>query len=170
MEVFNLKKFRVIYLFYLIIITIVGFMPEKETNTNADKVYLYFVDRQIMKLVPVEYYVNSGSISKNAQTVINELIKGRDYNDNIRRIIPNNKKALNVEVKNGVATVNINTEYLADIIDGRFQEELFVYQIVNSLSSIDGIKRVKFLIDGQIQKNLFGYLDMREAYIPDYYI
>ena len=123
-----------------------------------------------MKLIPVDYYVSSKNVSKNADLVIDELIKGRDYNDNIRRIIPNNRRVLDVSVKNGVATVNISTEYLKDIKDGRFIEELFVYQIVNSLSTLDGIKRVKFLIDGKVQKNLFGYLDMREAYIPDYYV
>lgn len=167
---FILKKFRVIYFIYLIIITVVSFTPVKEANAGKDKVFLYFVDRQIMKLIPIEHYISPGSTLKCAQQVINELIEGRDYNDNIRRIIPNNKKVLEVEVEKGVATVNISTEYLKDIKDGRFIEELFVYQIVNSLSSVYGINRVKFLIDGKVQKNLFGSLDMREAYIPDYYI
>ena len=170
MEVFILKKFRVIYFIYLVIITIAGFTPAKEVNANKEKVFLYFVDRQIMRLIPVEHYINSGDASKCAQQVINELIKGRDYNDNIRRIVPNNKNVLGVKVEKGVATVNIDTKYLSDIKDGRFIEELFVYQIVNSLSSVNGVKRVKFLIDGELQKDLFGYLDMREAFIPDYYI
>ena len=167
---FILRKFRIIYFIYLVIITIISLTPAKEANANKDKVFLYFVDRQIMKLIPVEHHISHGSTSKCAQQVVNELIAGRDYNDNIRRILPNNKNALKVKVEKGVATVNINTEYLSEIEDGRFIEELFVYQIVNSLSSVNGINRVKFLIDGKIQKSLFGSLDMREAYIPDYYI
>ena len=148
-----------------------GFTPVKEANANKDKVFLYFVDRQIMKLIPVEHYISSGSPSKCAEQVVHELIEGRDYNDNIRRIIPKNNNVIKVKVNTkGVATVNINTKYLNDIDEGRFLEELFIYQIVNSLSSVNGINRVKFFIDGKIQKDLFGSLDMREAFIPDYYI
>ena len=42
--------------------------------------------------------------------------------------------------------------------------------IVNSLTSIDGIVKVKFTIDGKPQKNFKGFIDMREAFIPDYYV
>ena len=47
---------------------------------------------------------------------------------------------------------------------------LMVYSIVNSLTEIDGIVNVRFTIDGRVQKDFVGYLDMRETFIPDYFV
>ena len=49
-------------------------------------------------------------------------------------------------------------------------EYLFVYQIVNSLTSIEGIDAVNFKIDGKIQKKFKGFVDMREVFVPDYFM
>ena len=43
-------------------------------------------------------------------------------------------------------------------------EKLFIYQIVNTLTSIKGIRFVKFTIDGVIHKDFIGFYDMRDTY------
>ena len=53
---------------------------------------------------------------------------------------------------------------------GTLQEELVVSQLVNSVSSVEGISRVKFLFDGKEKKKFIGEMDMREAFVPDYCI
>ena len=47
---------------------------------------------------------------------------------------------------------------------------LIVYQIVNSLTSIDGIDNVRFTVDGKVKKEYAGFIDMRETFIPDYFV
>ena len=163
-----MKKFRVIYLIYLIIITILGFMPAKRTSSEMNKITIYFADKQMMRLVPVDYYISSKKPQKCADFVLNELVKERNYDSNIRRILPGDEDALSVDIKNDIAIVNLKSICFSDMEKGKLQEQLIVYQLVNSLSSIQGIKRVKFLIDGDLKKDLFGFMDMRESYIPDY--
>lgn len=165
-----MKKFRVLYLIYLIIITVVGFIPAKRTSTDMNKITIYFADKQMMRLVPVDYYISSKKPQKCAEIVIAELVKERDYDSNIKRILPADEDALSVDVKNDIAVVDLKSISFSNMEKGKLQEQLIVYQLVNSLSSIDGIKRVKFLIDGDAKKELFGFMDMREAYIPDYCI
>ena len=53
---------------------------------------------------------------------------------------------------------------------GRECELTTVYRSVNSLTGLDGIVNVRFTIDGKRQKDFKGYIDMRETFIPDYFI
>ena len=43
-------------------------------------------------------------------------------------------------------------------------EKLFIYQIVDTLTGIKGIRFVKFTVDGVVKKDFMGYYDMRETY------
>lgn len=166
---FVLKKFRIIYLIYLIIITVVGCAPVRRTSADLVKVNVYFADKQMMRLVPVDYYISEGSEKFKCEKILAELTRERDYDSNIRRILPH-EDSVSVEVKDSVAIVDIRSEYFSEFEKVRAMENLIVYQIVNSLTTVEGVSRVEFLIDGEKKKNFFGFMDMREAFIPDYYV
>lgn len=139
----------------------------KTGNPNAE---LYFVDSGMLRLVKEEYKVGHISRQKAAEKVIKELIRGRDGNEKILRLIPDIKKGMTVKVKNNTATVNLTKEFIESHSDERQHEILTVFAIVNSLTSIDGIDNVKFTIEGKPEKRFKGFIDMRETFIPDYYI
>ncbi len=139
----------------------------KTGNPNAE---LYFVDSAMLRLVTEDFQVGHVSRQKAAEKVLEELIRGRDENPKILRLIPNIKKGMTVKVKNNVATVNLTPEFVEAHSAERQHELLTVYAIVNSLTSIDGITNVKFTIDGKVEKRFKGFIDMRETFIPDYYI
>ncbi len=162
-----LKKFRVLYLIYLIVITAIGFVSADE-DKPMNKIAIYYVDKQMMRLVPVESYISETNPEKCAECVVGELMTERDYNSNIRPVLPGDKKAVSVKVKNNIAFIDLRSKYFENVPKGRIQEELIIYQLVNSISSIPGIDRIKFLIDGECRKSFFGFVDMREAFIPDY--
>ena len=165
-----MKKFRIFYLIFLIIISVYQFVPIRKTDAYASKITLYFVDRQMLRLIPWESYITSSNPDMQARLVLEKLITGKDYNDSIRRILPDNPKSLTVRVKDKDAVVNINTEYFSHIERSRIHEQLIVYQLVNSLCTVEGVLRVKFTIDGEESRNFFGFMDMREAFVPDYMI
>lgn len=133
-------------------------------------VKLYFVDSQMLRLLPVEIYISDTNPQKKAQTVLNELIRGRDDNPKIRRTIPDIHGCMTVKVKNETAYVNISKKMAKAHPDGRELELLTIYSIVNSLTGIEGISTVRFTVDNEITKDFMGYIDMRETFIPDYFI
>lgn len=139
------------------------------TRENAEtiQVKLYFADADFMRLVPENTSIRKTDVQNEARTVINELIKGRDQNPKIRRLIPDIKRCMTVRTENGVAYVNITQKMIDVHPEGREAERLTVYQIVNSLMSIDGIDCVRFTVNGSEQKNFMGYLDMREPFTLD---
>lgn len=163
-----MKQLRIIYLFYLIVITLMGCVKGLDTVTEPANITVYFADRQMFKLVPVSYNIDSCTAEKQCRRIIEELTYDRGYNSNIRQILP--EDSVNVKVDDGVVTVNIRSGCFVETDKNRKFEELIVYQLVNSLSSVDGVSRVEFLIDGKKEKNFFGFIDMREAFIPDYYV
>ena len=131
---------------------------------------VYFVDTQMMRLIPVKTSMPRTSIQKTAQYVLDALIEGHDDNPKIRRLIPNEKGCMTVCVKNEIAYVDIKSSMKDAHPDGRELEILTVYSIVNSLAELDGIKNVRFTIDGALERDFMGYIDMRETFTPDYFV
>ncbi len=139
-------------------------------RANTIQTKIYFVDAEMLRLIPIEVTIPDMPAEKTAQRVLNELIEGRDDNDKIRRLIPKIKHCMTVRVERGIAYVNLSGDMAEKIPDGRDLELLTVYSIVNSLTEIDGIVNVRFTIDGKPQKEFKGWLDMRETFIPDYFM
>lgn len=131
---------------------------------------IYFVDSDMFRLVSVDFPCDTYDRQKQAEAIISELISGRDKNKKITRMIPKDDDCLSVKIKEDTAYVDIKKESIESFADGRVSENLTVYQIVNSLTSIDGVIKVKFTIDGRTEKKFKGFIDMRETFIPDYYV
>ena len=114
--------------------------------------------------------ISQNTHTEMAQRVADELVEGYDDNPKIRRIIPNVKHGIKVKVLDRIAYVDLKQELVDKHPEGRDLELLTVYSIVNSLTGLDGIVNVRFTIDGKRQKDFKGYIDMRETFIPDYFI
>lgn len=125
------------------------------------------------KLEVTLYYPNNGMeyLSKEVrvlpraeknleENVINELIKGTN-STNLKNIIPANTKVISVDVIDGTCYLSlsegiINKEYSE-------KEEAFVlYSIVNTLTSLVGIRKVQILINGEARDVLSKHYSIRE--------
>lgn len=165
-----MRKFTALYFVFLAVITLSLIGNVKSTSQKMDKVTLYFADRQMMRLVPSDYYINAADTETEINAVIDELLQGRDYIQSIRRLLPTSKDAISAHFSGETAYIDINCEYMSFYESGRDLEELIVYQLVNSVSSVKGVSRVKFLFDGEVRKDFLYRIDMREAFVPDYYV
>lgn len=144
------------------------FHTSRQANAVNETAELYFVDSELMMLIPSTYYLPAVSRDKAAKKVINELVNGRDDNDKIMRIMPKIKNGITVKVKNDTAYVDLSNEFVQAHTDNAHKEILTIYSIVDSLTSIDGIQKVRFTIGGKEQANFKGNVDMREVFLPDY--
>lgn len=159
------KLLLAIFVIIGIALTVSGFSGKERYSAR-----LYFVDASMQRLIPTEFTINAKNADKAAKAVVSELISGRDNNKKILRLIPDIKDGLSVKVKGNTAYVNMSDAFVKQHSDARPHELLTIYSIVNSLTSIDGIVNVKFTIDNKIQRDFKGFCDMRETFIPDYYI
>ena len=160
------------YFTYFLIFTlaIVAVAHGRGAHVPVTETRLYFVDAEMMRLVPVKTSIPEGSVARKAQRVLDELVEGRDKNYKIRRIIPKIEGGLKVRMDGETAYVDISRSIAENHPEGRDLEVLTIYQIVNSLTEIDGVKMVRFTIDGAVQQDFMGYIDMRETFVPDYFV
>lgn len=129
---------------------------------------IYYVDSGINMLLPYETELVEASAQYRAQSLIDKLIEGQDDNDKIRRIIPKEKGCITCRVDGMTAYVDVKSSIRKKLTDSRDIERLFIYQITDTLTSVKGIRYVRFTVDGEVHKNFMGYYDMRETYTFSY--
>lgn len=139
--------------------------PEPETNTET--VTLYFVDEDYVItgdesgeiILTEEREIEYGDTSLE-EAVVNELREGPE-GEGLYTLIPETIELLGVEVEDGTAFVDFSSEGLGG---GSMQETFTIRQIVNSLTDLDSVDRVQFLVDGQKAESLMGHIGITEPF------
>ncbi len=143
---------------------------ERTASQPVEEALLYFVDAEMMRLIPSETIVPASDGTEAAKAVLAALVEGRDDNPQIKRIMPKMPEELSVYVSGEIAYVDMGADFVAAHPEGRGAELLTVYQIVNSLTSLKEVVNVRFTIDGRSCRDFIGFIDMRETFVPDYYV
>lgn len=156
---------RVVFLFIILAgITAFAVACSKKDEVPKTETEIYFVDLRMNRLLEYKTEITDADTEHMVQAVFEELVHGRDGDENIRRVIPDKEKLLRVSVRNDVAYVDINSDIKEFMGYGYDTEKLFVYEIVNTLTSVRGVRFVKFTVDGEVHKDFMGFMDMRETY------
>ena len=135
-----------------------------QNTTKYETVTLYFSDEAAMYLVPEARTaaVVDNSIEK---TVITELMKGPNDKSH-HPTIPDGTKLLSVETKDGICFVNFSQEFISKHSGGSSGEYMTVYSIVNSLTELEHIQKVQFLIEGN-KLEVFKHMVFNEPFERD---
>lgn len=93
------------------------------------------------------------------ETIVRALMKGPEDDENLSTGFPETTQLLGVEVMDGTAFVN----FASDGLNGSStQESYIISQIVQSLGELEYVKRVQFLVDGQIAESLMGHISIED--------
>lgn len=132
-------------------------------------VYLYFAFRDGTSLSAEKHVVEmSEDPARFAETIIRALAQGPTQGDLVRTVPRETACRALYVTKDNTAYVDFSSG-IREYHPGGCQAELLtVYAIVNSLAvNVDGIDRVKFLIEGREAETLAGHVDLRFAFAPD---
>ncbi len=112
---------------------------------------LYFSDNQAMYVVAEKREVSlSKGVSPEEKALI-ELMAG-PRTDELWSAIPDGTRLLSVSTKGGVCTVNFSKEFVENSPGGTASERMAIYTVVNTLTSLEGVQKVQFLIEGKKQE------------------
>ena len=92
------------------------------------------------------------------QYIINELIKGTNSSD-MRSILSKDTVLVSVDVEDNICYLNFRSNFLTENSGDETHEKLVIYSIVNSLTELNTISRVQFLMDGK-RVDSFGDFDI----------
>lgn len=151
---------------YGILIIVIGVLAVTLIYPNflaTKQVKIYFSGSQAQYLVPETRKLRVNSLPTK---LIKELIAGPE-SEKLGTTIPKGTELLNVKLEDKLAVVNFSQELTANHWGGTTGEMMTVYSIVNTLTQLDQIEKVQFLIEGEKLETLAGHLDLRDPLKAD---
>ncbi len=129
----------------------------KEDIVNASKlkdasaqktIQLYYPNATEDALIKEEraLQVDGGAI--NETVILTELIKGSKLKE-ATNVIPASTKVLSCETKEGICYVNLSKDFIDKKPQGSAAETMVINSIVQTLTNLDGVNKVMFLIEGE---------------------
>lgn len=94
------------------------------------------------------------------EAVVRELLKGPE-GETLTTGIPETVKVLEVTVMDNIAYVDFSSDGLTG---ASLQETLTIEQIVESLTNLEGVDKVQFLIDGNEADSLMGHVSIDQPF------
>jgi len=120
----------------------------KPVAEEIKTVTLYFSDSDAMFVVPEKRQITLAKDEPTEKAVFIELMNGPE-SENLHATIPKGTKLLSIETKNGICTIDLSKEFVDNSPGGTASERMTISSVVNTLTELDGIKKVQFLIEGQ---------------------
>ena len=134
--------------------------PAKNEKTEQSmSVKVYYPDDSGLKLVEVEREILVDD-STDKYTAAVETLMLEPEEENLTRIFPKNAVIRSVKVKDGLATVDLDSSLSKGFVGGSTGEEFLIGSIVDTLTNFPEVKRVKFLVDGKDVETLSGHMDL----------
>ncbi|MGQ9473772.1 MAG: GerMN domain-containing protein [Candidatus Caldatribacteriaceae bacterium] len=128
-------------------------------SQGGQEVILYFANTEFTALVGEKRKINVGN--NQLKAVLQELLRG-PQNKSLFNPIPPDTRLNEVFQEKEVVYVDLSAEMMRNQSGGTSQELLSVYAIVNTITTLPGIKRVKILIDGREEPTLCGHIDVSQ--------
>lgn len=166
------KKIIIIFSILLIILIVGGYFlikhlkQNKENSNQIEQEYtpqeeileeqqrqtivtLYFQNKETKELMPEARMIDiKEMLNKPYEKLITLLIEG-PKNDKQEKVIPENTKLLKTAVEGDCITIDFSSEFLNYDKNNKQVKENLVNSIVNTLTELTEINKVKILIDGK---------------------
>lgn len=163
------KKIILIFLILLIIIFLIGifaikyvknkkeeeYIPEEEISEEQLRetiVSLYFIDKETNMIKPEARLVNVKDIIQSPYNCLIELLIEGPKNEKLKTLIPENTKLLNSSLDGECLVLDFSSEFLN--YNKEDNKENLINSIVNTVTELNEVNKVKFLINGQINEEL----------------
>lgn len=122
---------------------------EKDINNSEIKyVVLYFADSKTSELVKEVRTIKITDTQPIEKYIINELIKG-PANSSLQAVLSPDTSVISVQTTDGTCFINFNSNFVSRNSGTTEKENLAIYSIVNSLTELEHVNNVQFLVDGK---------------------
>ena len=129
-----------------------------DENDYERQISLYFADSALGFLHLERHTLTIGQDKSMCAYVLDELSRGPQGRDLVQ-IIPEGTQVLSVKQTGDVCTVDLSHEFISSKPQTAAGERMAVYSIVDSLCSVNGVKAVQILVDGERCES-YGHLDI----------
>lgn len=130
--------------------------------SNSVTVTLYFANEDSSGLSAEKRQVAAvpGQLEK---AVVEQLIAGPAEKGHYATI-PSETKIRSVTTSDGICYVDLSNEFITKHSGGSTGEMLTIYSIVNSLTELENVQKVQFLIEGEKREEFKGHVDFSQPF------
>lgn len=107
---------------------------------------------------------DGGLVEELALLLLEELIAGPGEKSVLAPVLPKSTKVRSVTVLGDLAVVDLSGTLVGNYWGGSRSEELTIYSMVNTLTRIEEINRVKLSIDGRSDVSIAGHMVLDKEY------
>lgn len=132
-------------------------------EVNSKTVTLYFSDEDAMYLKKEQRTVTVKQSQSEENQIVEQLIAGPKA-EGLYPTVPTGTKIRNIKTEENVCYVDLSSDFVSKHTGGSSAETLTIYSIVNSLTELDGVDKVRFLIEGEKVTEFKGHLDLSKAF------
>lgn len=101
-----------------------------------------------------------------ARETIQQLCAGPE-NTELEPTLPVGTKLLDIDIRDGLCTVDFSRELVERHSGGSETEYLTVYSIVNTLTQFSTVEQVQILVEGRIIKTIAGHVGVATPLVRD---
>lgn len=135
---------------------IVEYTPQEEFSDDEIRktiISLYFKNIETNSLIAEAKCIDVKDLSKDPYTyLINLLISGPE-NEKLESAIPEGTKVNSCTLKGNTLYVDLSKEFIDNAPSGIVEESMVIYSIINTLTELNEVSNVKFLINGEENKS-----------------
>ena len=150
---------------------ITEYTPAQELSDDEIRktiISLYFKNIETNSLVAEARCIDAKELYKEPYTyLINMLISGPE-NEKLESAIPEGTKVNFCTLKGNILYVDLSKEFIDNAPSGIEEESMIIYSIVNTLTELNEISGIKFLINGE--ENLQfkdGKINFKEVFVKN---
>lgn len=130
----------------------VEYVPEGEigdVDLRKTMITLYFQNTENKELQKESRLIDSKDLLLDPYSeLINMLIAGPE-SDFLSKTVPEGTKLLGVELVSDVLKINLSKEFIEKSSEDKIERNNYVYSIVNTVTELNEVNFVKFLINGE---------------------
>ncbi|TDT70504.1 sporulation and spore germination protein [Hypnocyclicus thermotrophus] len=128
---------------------------DKIKKIEYESVDIYIPDITFSKLIPIRTKIEkTQNITKKIRIIYREIV---DSTQNLpQTFLDKNIVLKNIFIEKEILYLNFNKKIVENIKNEK-QELLIIYSLVNTFTSIEGIEKVKFLIENEEKEKLRFY-------------
>lgn len=135
---------------------------------NYKVVKLYFQNRNATGFNVEEREIEVNPNEPLEKYIIEELIKGPNEADSYPTVPSETKlRSIKTETTDGICYVDLSSDFVTKHSGGSTSEWFTIYSIVNSLTELDNVNKVQFLIEGEKLQEFKGHIDFSKLFEAD---
>lgn len=132
------------------------YTPQEEISDDEMRktiVSLYFKNIETNSLIPESVTIDVKELTENPYKKLIELLLSGPSNEKLECPLPENTRVNNAYLRGDTVYVDFSPEFVDNAPVGSEEESLIVYSVVNTLTELNEVNRVKILINGEENKS-----------------